>query len=162
MKDLLSFGEAMIRLSPPGHQKMEQATLFEAHVGGTELNVAIGSARLGLKNGYITRLPKNSLGNLVHNRIREHGLDTERIQWSEKDRLGLYFVEAGTNPRGGDLIYDRAHSAISRIDPASLDWDPFFRITGISTSRGLPRPSARRPPKRPVTPWPRPKKPASL
>ena len=138
MKDLISFGEVMIRLSPPGYQKIEQANQFDAHVGGTELNVAIGAGRLGLATGYVTRLPENSLGYLVRNQIRAQGVDTSRIQWSEKDRLGLYFVEAGTNPRGGDLIYDRAHSAISQVDPASLDWASIFQeyrhfhITGIT------------------------------
>ncbi len=138
MKDLVSFGEVMIRLSPPGYQKIEQASQFDVHVGGTELNVAIGAGRLGLTTGYITRLPENSLGHLVRNRIREQGVDISRIQWSDRDRLGLYFVEAGSNPRGGDLIYDRAYSAISQIDPSTLDWPAICKeyrhlhITGIT------------------------------
>ena len=138
VKDLISFGEVMIRLSPPGYQKIEQATQLDLHVGGTELNVAIGAGRLGLETGYVTRLPENSLGCLVRNRIREQGVDISNIQWSDRDRLGLYFVEAGTNPRGGDLIYDRAHSAISRLDPGSFNWaeifQPYrhFHITGIT------------------------------
>ncbi len=138
LKDLISFGEVMIRLSPPGYQRIEQADSFEAHVGGTELNVAIGAARLGLTAEYITRLPKNSLGYMVRNRIREQGVDCSRILWSDSDRLGLYFVEEGSNPRGGDLIYDRAYSALSRIDPDSLHWPELlmgyrhFHCTGIT------------------------------
>jgi 2-dehydro-3-deoxygluconokinase len=138
VKDLLSFGEVMIRLSPPGYQRLEQTTLLEAHVGGTELNVAIGAGRLGLDTAYITRLPDNSLGRMARNKIREQGVDVSRILWSSDDRMGLYFVEAGTNPRGGDLIYDRADSAICRMDPASIDWDAVFldvkhyHVTGIT------------------------------
>ncbi len=140
MKDLLSFGEVMIRLSPPGYQRLEQAASFDVQVGGTELNVAIGAGRLGLEAAYLTRLPENALGRMVRNKIREQGIDTSLIDWSSEERLGLYFVEAGTNPRGGDLIYDRKDSAISKVDAEKIPWDKIFsevrhyHVTGITAA----------------------------
>ncbi len=138
MFDLVGFGEVMLRLAAPGCQKLEQANTLDIFVGGTELNVAIGAGRLGLKTAYVTRLTQNSLGRMIHNKIREQGVDASRIIWTPEDRVGLYFTEAGTNPRGGDLIYDRANSAVSRINPGEVDWPGVFgsarhfHITGIT------------------------------
>lgn len=71
MYDVVTFGEAMIRFSPPSYQRLEQANELEIRVGGGELNVAVGVARLGLKSTWVSRLPKNSLGRFVENRARQ-------------------------------------------------------------------------------------------
>lgn len=121
--DVITFGEAMIRLSPPGHQRLEQVTNLEVAVGGAELSVAAGVARLGLKSAWVTRLPANPLGRMMANKGREFGVDVSHILWSEGERAGLYFVEYGASPRPTRVIYDRKDSALARIKPGMLDWE---------------------------------------
>jgi 2-dehydro-3-deoxygluconokinase len=86
------------------------------------LNVAVGVTRFGLKSAWISKLPKNSLGYLVRNRAQEFGVDCSHIVWSDKGRAGIYFVEFGSSPRASSVLYDRAHSAISMVQPGEIDW----------------------------------------
>src|SRR5579885_3327381 len=113
MADVVTFGEAMIRLSPPNFQRLEQAVSLDVQIGGGELNVAVGVSRLGLKSAWVSRLPKNALGRLLENRARQAGVDTSEILWTDEGRLGLYFVEFGAAPRPSSVLYDRAYSSIS-------------------------------------------------
>jgi len=138
MFDLVTFGEAMVRLSPPHFLRLEQTTSLDVNIGGTELNAAVAAARLGLSATYVTRLPANSLGRLLQNKAREQGVDTSYIVWSDEDRLGVYFVEFGALPRPSAVLYDRANSAISKIQPGMVDWAKLFsqakafHVTGIT------------------------------
>ena len=138
MFDLVTFGEAMLRLSPPHFQRLEQATSFDAYIGGAELNVAATATRLGLSTTYITCLPRNPLGRMVRNKTREQGIDTSYIIWSDEDRLGIYFLEFGALPRPSTVFYDRANSAVSKIQPGMVDWAKLFsearafHLTGIT------------------------------
>lgn len=138
MFDLVTFGEAMLRLSPPHFQRLEQTTSFDAYIGGAELNVAATATRLGLSTTYITRLPRNPLGRMVRNKTREQGIDTSYIIWSDEDRLGIYFLEFGALPRPNAVFYDRANSAVSKIQPGMVDWANLFsearafHLTGIT------------------------------
>src|SRR6056297_3505759 len=116
MQKVITFGETMIRLSPPDNHRLEQAKSFDVHVGGSESNVAVAMKRLGLDTSFVTRLTKNPLGRMVRNKIREHGVDVSNVVWTVEDRVGTYFVEYGANPRPSAVIYDRADSAISKID----------------------------------------------
>ena len=93
--DLVTFGEAMVRLSPPPFRRLEQATTLDIQIGGSELNTAITAQRLGLQTAFVTRLPINPLGRMVANKAREHGVDTSHCIWSDGDRVGLYFMEFG-------------------------------------------------------------------
>ena len=129
MVDVVTFGEAMIRLAPPNYQRLEQTNSLDVQVGGGELNVAVGASRLGLKSTWVSRLPKNPLGRLMLNRVRQAGVDTSHIVWADGGRLGLYFVEFGAAPRASSVLYDRAHSAISAIQPGEVDWAKVF--TGV-------------------------------
>ncbi len=122
MVDVVTFGEAMIRLAPPNFQRLEQTSTLDVQVGGGELNVAVGVSRLGLRSAWVSRLPKNALGRLMLNRVRQAGVDASHIVWSDGDRMGLYFVEFGAAPRASSVLYDRAHSAISTIKPGEVDW----------------------------------------
>jgi len=122
--DLVTFGEAMIRFSPPSSQRLEQASTLEATVGGSELNVAVLAARLGVTSRWISRLPDNALGRMIEGRAREQGVDA-RIEWTADGRVGLYFVEIG-GARVSSVLYDRAGSAISRVTPGSIDWASVF------------------------------------
>jgi 2-dehydro-3-deoxygluconokinase len=138
MVDVVTFGEAMIRLAPPHFQRLEQTSTLDVQVGGGELNVAVGVARLGLKSAWVSRLPKNALGRLMLNRVRQAGVDSSHIVWSDGDRMGLYFVEFGAAPRASSVLYDRAHSAISAIQPGEVDWAKvmegakWFHTSGIT------------------------------
>ena len=126
MTDVVTFGEAMIRLAPPHFQRLEQAATLDVQIGGGELNVAVGVSRLGLKSCWVSRLPKNPLARLMENRVRQAGVDTSAIVWTEDGRVGLYFVEFGAAPRPSSVLYDRAHSAISAIQPGEVDWKKVF------------------------------------
>ena len=138
MFDVVTFGEAMIRLAPPNFQRLEQTASLDVQVGGGELNVAVGVARLGLKSTWISRLPKNALGRLLENRARQAGVDISNVIWSDAERLGLYFVEFGAAPRPSAVLYDRAGSAISAIKPGEVDWKrvltgaKWFHTSGIT------------------------------
>lgn len=138
MFDVVTFGEAMIRFSPPHFQRLEQANTLDIQIGGGELNVAAGAARLGLKSTWVSRLPRNPLARLMENRVRQAGVDTSNLLWSRDGRLGLYFVEFGAAPRASSVLYDRAHSAISAIKPGEVDWKKvlegarWFHTSGIT------------------------------
>lgn len=134
---LVTFGEAMVRLTPPGFQRLEQTRSFDVHVGGAELNVAVAAARLGIASRWVSRLPDNALGHMIANRAREQGVDAH-ITWTTDDRAGLYFAEPGAAPRVSSVLYDRAASAMSRVAPGTIDWPSVFRgarwlhLTGIT------------------------------
>lgn len=138
MVDVVTFGEAMIRLSPPQFERIEQAVSLDLRIGGGELNVAVGVSRLGLKSSWVSRLPQNPLGRLLENRARQAGVDTSGVIWAAEGRLGLYFVEFGAAPRASSVLYDRANSAISAIQPGEVDWKKalagarWFHMSGIT------------------------------
>jgi 2-dehydro-3-deoxygluconokinase len=135
--DLVTFGEAMVRLTPPASQRLEQAHTFDAYVGGGELNVAVAAARLGISSRWVSRLPENALGNMIAGRAREQGVDVHAERTGD-GRAGLYFAEMGAAPRASSVLYDRAGSAISRIKPGSVDWTSvfvgtrWFHVSGIT------------------------------
>ena len=136
--DVITFGEAMLRLSPPNFLRLEQAQSLDVRVGGAELNTAVGLARLGRSSAWVSRLPANPLGRLVANRAREAGVSTEHVVWSDGDRLGLYFVEFGAAPRPSSVLYDRKGAAVASIWPGLVDWAKaftgakWFHVTGVT------------------------------
>jgi 2-dehydro-3-deoxygluconokinase len=140
--DVVTFGEAMVRLSPPGFGRLEEAHHLDLHVGGAELNVAVGAARLGLASRWVSRVTDSALGRLVVNRAREHNVDVSRVEWTSDDRVGLYFAESGAAPRPSSVLYDRAGSAISRVKPGTIDWRQafdgarWFHVSGITPALG--------------------------
>src|SRR5882672_2606202 len=99
MHDVITFGEAMIRLSPPNFRRLEQAHSLDLLVGGAELNTAVGLSRLGRSSAWVSRLTDNPLGRLIANRAREAGVDTRHVLFTKDDRVGLYFLEFGAAPR---------------------------------------------------------------
>ena len=126
MPDVITFGEAMLRLAPPDFERLEQASNLKVSIGGSELTVAAGVARLGLPTGWVSRLPDNALGRMAQNKAREFGVDTRHVVWTKADRMGIYFVEYGASPRASGVLYDRSHSAISHIRPDEVDWGQVF------------------------------------
>jgi 2-dehydro-3-deoxygluconokinase len=130
--DLLTLGECMIRLSPPGHGRLEFASTLEVWVGGGEYNVAYAGSRLGLRTGWVGRLVENPLGHLIRNHARAAGVDTSNVVWvpydgvGKRDRIGLNFTEVGTGVRASVTIYDRGHSATSHMKPGEVNWKKIF------------------------------------
>ena len=111
-KKVVTFGEIMLRLSPPGFQRFIQARSFDAIYGGGEANVAASLANYGLPVEYVTRLPANDIGDACLNFLRQYGVGTNHIVRGG-ERLGIYFLEMGSAQRGSKVIYDRAGSAIA-------------------------------------------------
>jgi 2-dehydro-3-deoxygluconokinase len=119
--DFLTLGETLVRLSPPGVQRLDQARLFEIGVGGSELNVACLLARLGRRAVWVSRLPLGPLGRIVDGEARRHGVDMSLVKWVDA-RQGLMFFEAGPAPRNARVIYDRKNSAASGMTLEDADW----------------------------------------
>jgi 2-dehydro-3-deoxygluconokinase len=136
--DVITFGEAMIRLSPSHFHRLEQATSLDVRVGGAELNTAVGLARLGRSTAWVSRLTDNPLGRLIANRAREAGVSTEYVVWTPEDRVGVYYLEFGAAPRASSVLYDRKGAAIASIRPGMVPWGQVFRgvkwfhVTGIT------------------------------
>jgi len=136
--DVVTFGEAMVRLAPQNDLRLEQARALDVTVGGGELNVAVGVARLGFKSAWVSRLPYNALGRMVLGKVREQGVDAAHVGFAKEGRCGLYFLEQGASPRAAAVLYDRADSAISKIKPGEVDWRAvldgvqFFHVSGIT------------------------------
>ena len=112
--DLISFGEVMLRLSPPDKEKISQSEIFEKNCGGSEFNVASGAANLGIRAAVVTKLPKNKLGHFICRRIRYGTVSDDYVVWddSEGKRLGIYYYESGVYPRKSAVVYDRAASCM--------------------------------------------------
>ena len=119
--DVLTFGESMMRLTPPGFLRIEQTRSFDIWVGGTESNTAVGLARLGMKAAWLSRLPATPMGRYISNRVAQYGVDVSHLVWAgEDERLGIYFHEKAQAPRASEIIYDRKDSAMSRMRPQEL------------------------------------------
>ncbi|MFW6075258.1 MAG: PfkB family carbohydrate kinase [Chloroflexota bacterium] len=135
--DLGTFGETMIRLAPPDHERLETATSLDCSIGGTESNLAAALVRLGRSANWISALPENPLGRRIAGEIRRHGVDTRNVVWRDDSRAGVYFLELGTGPRPTRVIYDRASSALATlpvqaVDPALATASKIFHLTGIT------------------------------
>ena len=106
MKRIVTFGEIMLRLKSPGHQRLLQSPLFEATFGGGEANVAVSLAKFGQNVDFLTVLPNNKLGDLCVQELKKHGVNTQKII-RNNGRMGIYFLEAGGNQLPSKVIYDR-------------------------------------------------------
>ncbi len=137
MKRIVTFGEIMLRLKSPGHQRLLQSPLLEATFGGGEANVAVSLAKFGQNVDFLTVLPNNKLGDLCVQELKKHGVNTQKII-RNNGRMGIYFLEAGVNQLPSKVIYDREYSAISQAQVGDIDWDDVFEevdwyhISGIT------------------------------
>ncbi|PWG04556.1 sugar kinase [Polaribacter aquimarinus] len=136
-KKLITFGEVMMRLSPPGYEKFSQASSLELVYGGGEANVAISCAYLGMKAAHVTRFPDNTLGKAATQFLRRHWLSTEHVVYGDS-MMGKYFLEKGAVHRPSEVIYEREGSAFSMIEPSMINWEDvlkdadWFHWTGIT------------------------------
>ena len=141
MKKVVTFGEIMLRLSPPGFERFLQSPSFVATFGGAEANVAVGLAQFGLDSWYVTRLPAHAIGDAAVKALRAEGVRTEAIVRGGQ-RVGIYFTESGASQRASVVIYDRAHSAVSEMAPDDVEWAglfagaAWFHLTGITPALG--------------------------
>ncbi|HVK71875.1 MAG TPA: sugar kinase [Kofleriaceae bacterium] len=145
-KKVVAFGELLLRLSPPGHERLFQSPTMSATFGGGEANVAVSLARFGLDSQFVTRLPANPVGDAAVRALRAEGVGVGGVQRGG-DRVGIYFAESGASQRASLVVYDRAHSAISELEPADVPWPEvlrgaaWFHTTGITPALG-PGPAA--------------------
>ena len=128
MKKVVTFGEIMLRLAPPGFLRFSQTNSFDVVYGGGESNVAVSLANYGIPVEFVTRLPKNDIGQCAFMEMRKRGVGTKHIV-EGGDRLGIYFLEAGAVSRGSKVVYDRANSAMAEIQPGMVDWKEVFKDT---------------------------------
>jgi 2-dehydro-3-deoxygluconokinase len=138
---VVTFGEIMLRLSPPGFERFFQSPILSAIFGGGEANVAASLSHFGFASRYVTRLPKHAIGDAALRALRAEGIDTTHVVRGG-DRVGIYFAESGASQRASTVVYDRAHSAISEMDPTAVAWDEvmrgasWFHVTGITPALG--------------------------
>ena len=125
MTRIVTFGEIMLRLSPPGNLRFTQARSFDVIYGGGESNVAVSLAYFGLPAEFVTRLPNHEIGEACLQFLRQHGVGTRHIVRGG-GRLGIYFLEHGAVQRGSKVIYDREASALATIQPGMIDWETVF------------------------------------
>src|SRR5688572_27135550 len=134
---VVTFGEIMLRLSPPGFERLLQSSTLVATFGGGEANVAVSLAHFGLESVYVTALPKHAIGDAAVRALRAEGVRTDAIVRSGS-RVGVYFTEMGASQRASTVIYDRARSAIAEMPPDAIDWNAlfagaaWFHVTGIT------------------------------
>ena len=125
MKKIVTFGEIMLRLSPPGALRFGQARSFDVVYGGGESNVAVALANFGLATEFVTRLPSHEIGEACLQYLRQYNVGTCQILRGG-DRLGIYFLETGAVMRSSQVVYDRANSSFATIKPGMVDWKTVF------------------------------------
>jgi 2-dehydro-3-deoxygluconokinase len=141
VKKVVTFGEIMLRLSPPGYERLFQSPQLVATFGGGEANVAVSLAHFGLDSWYVTRLPRNPVGDAAIRALRAEGVHTDAIVRGG-DRVGIYFAETGASQRASTVVYDRAHSAISQMTASDIVWTEvlgnakWLHVTGITPALG--------------------------
>ncbi|MBQ3635790.1 MAG: sugar kinase [Bacteroidales bacterium] len=128
MKNVVTFGEILLRLTPPGYEKFVQTERLCASFGGSETNVAVSLAQLGLKSEFVTRLPENPIAEMAINSIARYGVGTSKIVRGG-DRVGLYYYENTPSMRESKVVYDRAESSFATSGAGDYDWEKIFRRT---------------------------------
>ncbi|HWQ61144.1 MAG TPA: sugar kinase [Negativicutes bacterium] len=138
---VVTFGEIMLRLAPPGYLRFEQAGAFEVVYGGGEANVAVSLANFGIAASFVTKVPDNPIGQAAINEMRRYGVDTANMI-KGGERLGIYFLEKGASQRPSKVVYDRKLSSISQAKKEDFDWPAIFKgadwfhFTGITPALG--------------------------
>ncbi|MEL7607245.1 MAG: sugar kinase [Sedimentibacter saalensis] len=126
MKKVVTLGEIMLRLSTPGYERFIQADSFDVVYGGGEANVAVSLANFGYDAYFVSKLPKNEIGQAAINHLRRFGVSTDYIVRGG-ERVGIYYLESGASMRPSKVVYDRAHSSISEAEASDFDFDAIFK-----------------------------------
>lgn len=136
---MATLGEAMLRLSVPAGERLQEARDLDLHVGGSEANVAFALARIGVPSSWTSVLPSNPIGRKVASTLASGGVDLSTVIWTDEGRVGVYYVEFGSFPRRTEITYDRAGSAMSLATPDMFDWDRvceagLLHLSGITSA----------------------------
>lgn len=138
---IVTFGEIMLRLTPPDYNTIENTRNFIANYGGGESNVSVSLARFGHESAFITRLPNNQLGDGAIKHLRSHNVDTKYIDRGGTN-MGIYFLEPGFGGRTSKVLYNRKYAAITSIYSDKFDFDKIFKnvdwfhFSGITLALG--------------------------
>src|SRR6478735_7851937 len=141
---VVTFGEGMVRLTPPRNERLERTISLDLTIGGAELNTAVTLACLGVPATWVSVLPDNGLGRSIARQARANGVDISYVKWAgeSQGRAGVYYLEEGTDPRPSSVLYDRANSAMARCEPGAFDWKTILKgasalhICGITPAVG--------------------------
>lgn len=133
MVDLVTFGETMLRLSPPSDGRLETSPQFDVTVGGAESNVAVAASRLGASTAWLSKLPDTVLGRRIAGELERNGV-VAQVSWTDGGRVGTYYLESGDPPRGTDVIYDRSGSAVTTVSADELDTETVGSADAFHTS----------------------------
>jgi len=143
MYDVVTLGETMLRLTPPGLERLDQVRSLDVHCGGSESNTSVALSRLGSRVCWLSRLPDSPLADLVCGEMARFGVDTRYVVRAPEERIGIYYYEPARAPRSSRVFYDRVDSAAARMRPEDLPTAPFeagmsqlFHTTGITTAIG--------------------------
>ncbi len=139
VRRVVTFGEAMVRLTPPRNERLERTISLDVTVGGAELNTAVGLRCLDIPVSWVSALPDNGLGRMIARQAQANGVDVSHIHWVNEDdgRAGLYFLEEGVDPRPSAVTYDRKGTAISRVRPGTFDWETILEGAGALHISGI-------------------------
>jgi len=133
---LLGLGESLLRLSPPGHERLGQARALDVHVGGAEMNALIAGAAFGVRATWATRLADNPLGRRIAAHAAANGVETV-VDWDADVRAPLYFVEHGADPRPSEVLYDREATAMRALTAETFDWGRLLEAGTAALSSGI-------------------------
>ena len=136
MIKVVTLGEIMMRLSTPDFKRFEQANTFDITYGGGEANVAAAICNYGLNATFVTKVPKEAIGQAAINHLRRYGVDTSQIARGG-DRIGIYFLETGAAMRASKVIYDRAGASIAEAEVSDFDWDAIFKDANWFHTTGI-------------------------
>jgi len=136
VKKYVTFGELMLRLSPPGHEVFMQTPAFSATFGGAEANAAVSLANYGADVSFVTALPRNPIADAAVRELRGFGVNTSDIRRAG-ERIGIYYAETGASMRPSKVVYDRANSAISEVKPGDFDWEKIFSGANCFHTTGI-------------------------
>jgi len=136
MKKVVTFGEIMLRLTPPNLRRFSQASSFDVIYGGGESNVAVSLANYGIPVDFVSRIPNNDIGECALMELRKRGVNTQHIVRGG-ERLGIYFLEIGAVSRGSKVVYDRAHSGMATIEKGMVDWEEVFKDADLFHWTGI-------------------------
>ena len=128
MADLVTFGETMLRYSSPPGERLELTDRLDVHVGGAESNVAVAAAELGREAVWLSKLPDTPVARRITRSLTLHGVEPD-VAWTDEGRVGTYYLEPGGDPRGTNVVYDRAGAAVTTATTADL---PVPRVRGAT------------------------------
>lgn len=126
MAKVITLGEIMLRLSPPGNQRFVQASSFDVTYGGSEANIAMAIAAYGHQATYVSKLPSHAIGDCAIAKLRQSNVNCDFILRGD-GRIGIYFLENGASVRASNVVYDRENSLIARAKPEEFDWEEIFK-----------------------------------